>query len=177
MKYTEASKAWKPIAVIKVPVSVWAQSWDERPTEEASIGFRSLSELELSEIEALARHRASQAYPQGTERDTLWGAEFMRHMVTYAVGRAMCRPESVAVTWFEIPDLVAPKALTPEGAVWLYARFEAACVAASPLVSDESLADLLVAFAARQSALVDLSPARRSQIAPHLRTALDAIGG
>jgi len=176
MKYAEASKTWKPIAVIKVPVSVWAQSWDERPTEETEIGFRSLSELELSEIEALARHRASASYPHGSERDALWAAEFMRHMVAHAVARALCRPESAAVLWFEYPDLVALRAFTPEGAAWLYARFEAACIAASPLVSDESPAALVVALGGLGGAVESLTPARRSQVARHLRAALDAAG-
>lgn len=178
MKYAEArtqKEARRPIVVVAVPPSVWAQTWPDRPVEAAEIGLRSLSEAALSEVTGASMARANRCHPGGDERSKLWTDEYNRVAVAYAVARALCQPDCADVPWWDYPDMMAPIAFTAEGAAWLYARLEAAMVAASPLASEEPAADLYAALGPLLGCVAHLSPARCAQVSRHLRAALDVL--
>lgn len=177
MKYADAQRARRPIGTVEIPARVWAQTWAERPTEPVTCGWRTLGEVVLSEITGAAQSRANRYVPAGDLDNALWRDEFNTSVRMFAVGRALTQPDCADVPWWSYPDLVAPMALTPEGAAWLYARFEAAVVAASILTTDESPGELSAALGAAVGGASELSPAKRAQVSRLLRAALDVLEG
>ncbi len=178
MKYhsaVAAKEARKPIATVEVPPSVWAQTWTDRPTEPVVVGFRSLSEMALSEITGAAQTIANRWVPGGNERSPIWAEQYSAAVRYTSVGRALCQPDCADVPWWDYPDAVSPIAFSPEGAAWLFARLETALVASSVLASEEEPAELAAAIV--EASTRELSPARRSQAARLLRAALDVLRG
>jgi hypothetical protein len=180
MKYADARKAKearRPLVVVDVPPSVWAQTWTERPVEVVTVGLRSLAETTLSEITGAAQTYANRFVPGGDERSEIWAGEYSAAVRFFSLGRALCQPDCADVPWWDYPDLLAPTAFGPEGSAWLYARFEAAVVGASVLASEEDPAELAGPVLEAVGAAASLPAARRSQAARHLRAALDVLQG
>lgn len=177
MKYGahKAKEARKPIATVEVPPSVWAQSWADRPLEPVTVGLRSLSEVQLSEVTGAAQSHANRIVPGGDERSQIWAGEYSAAVRFLSLGRALCQPDCADVPWWDYPDLLAPLALSPEGAAWLFARFTAAVVGSSVLAAEEDPAELAAQVMGAASGASQLSPARRSQVARHLRAAIDIL--
>ena len=178
MKFSaaQAKDARRPLAVQEVPPRVWAQTWLERPLEVVIVGFRSLAETTLSEITGAAQTHANRIVPAG-EGSALWADEYSAAVRFLSLGRAMTQPDCADAPWWDYADLLAPQAFSPEGAAWLYARFSAAVVAGSPLASDEDPEELAGLVLGLAGAAADMSAARRSQVARHLRAALDVLQG
>lgn len=177
MKYAAAvaaKEARRPIVVVRVPPSTWAQTWPERPTEAVDVGLRSLSEAVLSQVTGAAMARASKFHPGGDERSRLWADEYNRAVVAYAVARALCLPDCADVPWWEYQDLAVDR-LTPEGAAWLYAALTAAMVRVSPLAAEEPPSDLYARLGAKMGEVGHLPPARAGQVSRLLRAALDVL--
>jgi hypothetical protein len=173
-----AKEARRPIAVVDVPVSVWAQTWLDRPIEVVTVGLRSLSEVTLSEITGAAATHAGKFVPGGDERSAIWAAEYSAAVRYTSLGRALCQPDCADAPWWDYPDMMSAQAFTPEGAAWLFARLETAMVGASVLASEEDPAELAASVAGLAGgAVAGLSPAKRSQVARHLRAALDVLQG
>lgn len=177
MKYADARAARRPIGTVEIPPRVWAQTWTERPLESVTCGWRSLGETVLSEVTGAALTRANAQVPAGDETSALWRDEFNASVRVLTIGRALTQPDCADVPWWSYPDMIAPMALSQEGAAWLFARFEAAMVSASILASEEAPGELLSALGAARDRLASLTPAKASQAARHLRTVLDILGG
>ena len=180
MKYADAQRAKdanRPLAVEEVPPSVWAQTWTERPREPVMIGLRSLAEVVLSEITGAAQTHANTFAPGLDERSAIWAAEYSAAVRRISLGRAMCQPDHADVGWFNYPDLESAQAFSPEGAAWLFARLDAAIVGRSVLASEEDPAELAARVMGASGGAAGLSPAKRCQVARHLRAALDVLQG
>ena len=180
MKYSDAIKARearRPIATVEVPPRVWAQTWTDRPVEVVTIGLRSLGETMLSQIGGLATTHANRCVPGGDESSARWVEELSAAIRFYTLARALCRPECADVPWWDYPDMVAPIAFEPAGAAWLYARYSVAVVSKSVLGSEEAPEALGAELATAMGRAATLPPAKRSQVACHLRAALDVLEG
>ena len=180
MKYSDAIKARearRPIATVEVPPRVWAQTWASRPLEPVTLGFRTLGETMLSQIVSLATMHADRLVPGGNETSARWADEWNAAVRRYSLGRALCQAESADVPWFDYPDLTASVAFDPAGAAWLYARYSVAVVSKSVLGSEEAPEALGAELATAMGRAATLPPAKRSQVACHLRAALDVLEG
>jgi hypothetical protein len=180
VKYAAALKAKdanRPLATVEVPPSVWAQTWTERPREPVMIGLRSLAEVVLSEVTGAAQTEANRVVPGGDERSAIWAGEYSAAVRRISLGRAMCQPDHADVPWWDYPDLMSAQAFSPEGAAWLFARLDAAIVGRSVLASEEDPAELAARVMGASGGAAGLSPAKRSQVARHLRAALDVLQG
>jgi hypothetical protein len=177
VKYADARAARRPIGTVEIPPRVWAQTWTERPLEAVTCGWRSLGETVLSEVTGAALTRANAQVPGGDETSALWRDEFNASVRMITIGRALTQPDCADVPWWSYPDMIAPMALSPEGAAWLFARYEVALVSASILASEEAPAELLATLVAARERFATLTPAKASQASRHLRTVLDILGG
>lgn len=173
LKRSASAPAWTG----DVPPHVWAQTWGDRPREVVKLGMRTLGISHVEQVSSLAEARARRLHPDASPTSQTWADAYNRHLIALAVGRSLCTAESADVPFWDYPDLVAPDALDPAGARWLFEQLTIETERESALVPDASVGELVGELASEVERIDSLPPAKRNMIARLLDAALDLVRG
>jgi len=131
-------KARKPLRVIDVNASDFADEWPEKPSDKVPVGLRLISESEMLTARAVANKRATET--SGTLADQI--AAFNDALMAWAVAVGTCQPEDVTAPWMAAAADNIPLALTSRGMRRIYDEIERLHTDASPLHHEASDAEL-----------------------------------
>jgi hypothetical protein len=168
----------KPSEVIALPPSVFAETWDDRPTEPVRVGLRIPSDYEVSCARAEAAKTAVELHPKDGDDEVRSHAmtdAFMRE--TCAV--VMCDPNDVRSRyWPRAEDDVKTK-LTSAGAQFIFDAFERHRIAQSPVhreASDDEVLEL-VDLLSEPAVLSELDAARAKRARRFIAFIVDELRG
>lgn len=137
-----------PAKVVPVPRSAFADTYDEKPVDDAQMGLRLLSEADLEDIRVRALEHAQR---HGDDYDSRVEA-LNDCLVRLAVARGTTNPADVRERYFGvIADDQVGYALTPEGTLLVYEHLVIFWAEQSPLMreaTDEDIAALPAKLAA-----------------------------
>jgi hypothetical protein len=133
-----------PERLLTIPESVWATTWDRKPTGKVVVGLRLLSEADLVTSTGESEREAKQIHPDG-------GQDFIDarngFLMRWMIARSICDPNRADKPSEILPlaeDMVRD-ALTAQGARWLYEEIERYHAEVSPIhepADDDKLAQL-----------------------------------
>jgi hypothetical protein len=115
------SQATKPKIAPRIVVltpDAFAADWIHRPSVEAAIGLRHISQNDIAAARNEANREATGFYAEhdGRKVDTdLFADIFNDKLMEIVVARATCKPNDMGTPYFEYADATVPRALTPAG--------------------------------------------------------------
>lgn len=145
------AEAPRPAArIATLPTNAFADTWSGKPKSPVKVGVRLLSDKDVEVARAEAARKAFALHPRGQDDPNFVDA-FNDALMRTAVAFGTCRPENVALPYFDVAEDMVWVALTSFGVKRLYEELESLALESSPLTpeaSDDDLADMAGALAA-----------------------------
>ncbi len=117
------ARANLPRLVVHLPASAFADTWSDRPTTDAEIGLRLISEAESANARAEAARKAWRLH--GSDDDEEGRIEcYNGALMVEALARATCLPDDINANFWQMPTMTIPQALTPAGIELLYGHLD-----------------------------------------------------
>lgn len=166
----------KPLRVVTVPPTAFAQNWEKRPERSVEIGLRLIAEADMTQARGEASRRAWQMHPEEQDADNRVDA-FNDFLMAWAVACAATDPEDVEQSYFgSMAQDVVGSALQPHGVRLIFEELQTLIIETSPLCPPATPDDV----AYLQSRMTDgslerLQPATRNRVLRELRHALDQV--
>jgi hypothetical protein len=159
-----------PHTTLVIPPSVFAEDWQDRPSDDTCVGLRLLSEQDVVFARGEAAKLAVTIEDEESRYET-YNDALMRNVVA----RAMCDPNDVRETYFRMDD-VAMVALTPEGTRHLFDAYESMRIARSPVQAEATDEDIAGLAELAATALPLMTPARASRVRRLLSFVVQEMG-
>jgi hypothetical protein len=118
-----------PAHTLVIPPTSWAESWEERPTDEVAAGLRMLAEDDLQRARAHAVTKAKELH------DDLDGqiAAFNDALMAFAVARSLCDPNDTTLPFIPMAEDNLTLAFTTDGIRRCWDELERVRIEVSPL--------------------------------------------
>lgn len=125
MKLSKVERDFRPIRVVAVPPSAFADSWRGKPAVDVAIGLRLISQADADRGQREAEREATGFYASLREtplpQDPATATQvFNEAVVMHAVALGTCNPNNVTDPFFLAAQDTVKVALTPEGARRIY---------------------------------------------------------
>ena len=154
----------KPALVITLPPHAFADTWDDKPTEPAQIGIRSLGEKAFQLARQNAARAAWAAFPDDSERELREDA-YMDGLMAIAVAQAACLPNDASMPFFgKMAEDVVQIALTTEGVRTVFQGLERLVIGLSPIAPAATDADIAELARIAPDALAKMSEGRQRRL-------------
>jgi len=125
MKLSKVERDYKPLRVVTLPPSAFADGWPGKPAVDVAIGLRLIAQVDADRGQREAEREATGFYAQLREtplpQDPATAVQvFNESVVMHAVALGTCDPNNVTAPYFLAAQDTVKVALTPEGARRLY---------------------------------------------------------
>lgn len=156
------AKLRKPGATLVLPLWVFADQWEDRPTAPVCVGLRLLAENDKTQARALAVKQANDLHP---ERGDEWVDCFNDAVQMQIDALGMCDPNDVnkPSEAFEYAEDQLPFRITSKGAAFIFQAIQRYEVASSPigaLATSDDLQRLAAMLGKLNLATLGLAPSR-----------------
>jgi hypothetical protein len=140
---TLVREAQKPPRVIVFPPTIFKSAWAERPTSDVAIGIRLPSDYEVTLARANAADLAIRLHGEKDYEGRV--AAMADGVMREFCALAMCDPNDVSQSYFDLPEDECRQKLTPEGAKCIFDEIERLQIETSPVhreADDDEMATL-----------------------------------
>lgn len=137
-----------------VPTSIFAQTWDDRPTEPICIGFRTIANRDISVARSKAAEWANNVHPDVTpddgEKFSVWIEEYNDALMRHVIALGTCDANDIRESpewWSAMPEEQVRVYLSPDGVKLLYDLWERMRVSVDPTLpcaTDEDIRGRLI---------------------------------
>ena len=141
--------ARQPLETFVVPVSAFADTWEDKPKTTICVGLRTIATQDLRTARAQAAEMANRCHPDVAPEDGdkfgAWIEAYNDMLMAWIVARGTCDPNDVNMpveVWAAGPEDLVPLTLTKGGKQLLFDRWEMMTIAVDPtgrMASDDEL--------------------------------------
>jgi hypothetical protein len=166
-----------PARVVPLRVDHYADAWPDKPTSDAQVGLRLVSEADYQTARTEAARRAWESFPDEDLDEDERVDCYNDTLAAWIVARGTTQPDDASKPWMQMAHDNMQVALTPQGIHYLFDAIAVLHAERSPLSPEASDDDLVKLCEALQSGVawssVDGPNARR--VRRLLRHAMDAL--
>ncbi len=141
-----------------IPPSVFADTWDGKPSEAIRVGIRLIAEDAQTRAAAMAQQDAEREFPNGP--DLAVDDAFNTHVQSNTLCRVLTDPEDSSRLFFEnAPEMAIRVAMTDRGIARVWESYQRILIEESPLspeATDEEIA--VIGHMLSDGAISRLSP-------------------